>query len=119
MGGWGFGVKSRTGEMRGSDAMATAAHANLVGITGIARRLVMDGVLEEGAAREAMSAATEARKPLAQYLVDNRLVAPVQLVGWQLQQRLVEPAVVVARSVALGEHLVIGRAQLVLAEWRA
>ena len=59
--------------------MASVAHANLVGITGIARRLVMDGVLEEGAAREAMSAATQARKPLAQYLVDNRLVAPVQL----------------------------------------
>ncbi|TAK40062.1 MAG: type IV-A pilus assembly ATPase PilB [Lysobacteraceae bacterium] len=59
--------------------MATATHANLVGITGIARRLVMDGVLEEGAAREAMSGATQARQPLAQYLVDNRLVAPVQL----------------------------------------
>jgi type IV pilus assembly protein PilB len=59
--------------------MATAAHANLVGITGIARRLVMDGVLDEVAAREAMAGATEARRPLAQYLVDNRLVAPVQL----------------------------------------
>src|SRR5690606_20738913 len=59
--------------------MASVAHANLVGITGIARRLVLDGVLEEAAAREAMAAATEARKPLAQYLVDNRLVAPVQM----------------------------------------
>ncbi len=59
--------------------MASVAHANLVGITGIARRLVLDGVLEETAAREAMAAATEARKPLAQYLVDNRLVAPVQM----------------------------------------
>src|SRR5690606_16805169 len=58
---------------------ASVAHANLVGITGIARRLVLDGVLEETAAREAMAAATEARKPLAQYLVDNRLVAPVQM----------------------------------------
>ncbi len=59
--------------------MATAVHANLVGITGIARRLVMDGALAEDAAREAMAGATQARKPLAQYLVENRLVAPVQL----------------------------------------
>ena len=59
--------------------MATAAHANLVGITGIARRLVMDGVLAEDAAREAMTGATQARKPLALYLVENKLVAPVQL----------------------------------------
>ena len=54
-------------------------HANLVGITGIARRLVMDGALAEDAAREAMAAATQARKPLALYLVENKLVAPVQL----------------------------------------
>jgi type IV pilus assembly protein PilB len=59
--------------------LATAAHANLVGITGIARRLVMDGVLAEDAAREAMTGATQARKPLALYLVENKLVAPVQL----------------------------------------
>jgi type IV pilus assembly protein PilB len=59
--------------------LATAAHANLVGITGIARRLVMDGVLAEDAAREAMTGATQARKPLALYLVESKLVAPVQL----------------------------------------
>ena len=59
--------------------MSSAMHANLVGITGIARRLVMDGALAEEAAREAMAAATQARKPLALYLVENRLVAPVQL----------------------------------------
>jgi len=35
-----------------------AVAANLVGITGIARRLVMDGVLEEQPAREAMAGAT-------------------------------------------------------------
>ena len=40
--------------------MNTVATANLVGITGIARRLVMDGALEEGAAREAMAAASAA-----------------------------------------------------------
>jgi type IV pilus assembly protein PilB len=60
-------------------AMASAVHANLVGITGIARRLVMDGALAEDAARDAMGAATQARKPIAQYLVENKLIAPVQL----------------------------------------
>ena len=45
--------------------MATVATANLVGITGIARRLVMDGALDEAAAREAMAAATSERRPLA------------------------------------------------------
>ena len=34
-----------------------------VGITGMARRLVMDGALEESAAREAMAAASAERKP--------------------------------------------------------
>jgi type IV pilus assembly protein PilB len=53
--------------------------ANLVGITGIARRLVMDGVLEEQPAREAMAAATVERKPMALYLVEKRLVSPAQL----------------------------------------
>ncbi|MEO5565355.1 MAG: type IV-A pilus assembly ATPase PilB [Luteimonas sp.] len=55
------------------------AHANLVGITGIARRLVQDGALAEDAAREAMGAATQARQPMAQYLIANKLIAPVQL----------------------------------------
>ena len=55
--------------------MSTAATANLVGITGIARRLVMDGALDEAVARQAMAAATAERKPLTNYLLDNRLVA--------------------------------------------
>ncbi len=59
--------------------MSSALHANLVGITGIARRLVMDGALAEDAAREAMAGATEARKPIATYLIENKLVAPIQL----------------------------------------
>jgi len=53
--------------------------ANLVGITGIARRLVLDGVLDEQPAREAMAAATAERKPLATYLSDKRLVTMAQL----------------------------------------
>ena len=59
--------------------MNTVATANLVGITGIARRLVMDGALDEGAAREAMAAASAERKPIASYLAEKKLVAPPAL----------------------------------------
>ncbi|GAB3334773.1 type IV-A pilus assembly ATPase PilB [Marilutibacter aestuarii] len=68
--------------------MNTVSTANLVGITGIARRLVMDGALDEAAAREAMSAATAEKKPLATYLVEKRLVA--------------QPALAAANSVEFG-----------------
>jgi len=57
----------------------SAVTANLVGITGIARRLVLDGALEEQPAREAMAAASAERKPLSTYLIDKRLVTPAQL----------------------------------------
>ena len=59
--------------------MNTVATANLVGITGIARRLVLDGALEEQPAREAMAAATAERKPLATYLIEKKLVNQAQL----------------------------------------
>ena len=59
--------------------MNTASTANLVGITGIARRLVIDGALDESVAREAMSAATAEKKPLALYLSDKRLVSAVSM----------------------------------------
>ncbi|RNF84273.1 type IV-A pilus assembly ATPase PilB [Montanilutibacter psychrotolerans] len=59
--------------------MATVATANLVGITGIARRLVLDGALDEQSAREAMSGATNQKQPLATYLSDKRLVSTAQL----------------------------------------
>ena len=59
--------------------MATVATANLVGITGIARRLVLDGALDESAARDAMEAATRERRPLAGYLLEKKLIAPVDL----------------------------------------
>ena len=59
--------------------MSTVATANLVGITGIARRLVMDGVLEEQVARDAMAQATRERKPLSLYLIEKRLVSAPQL----------------------------------------
>src|SRR5690606_11334002 len=54
---------------------------NLVGITGIARRLVLDGSLEETTAREALDKATTARKPVAQYLREHKLVTPAQMAG--------------------------------------
>ena len=51
----------------------------MVGITGIARRLVQDGALEEGAARTAMVDATNAKVPLAQWISSKKLVNAPQL----------------------------------------
>ena len=59
--------------------MTTAASANLMGITGIARRLVLDGALDEGAARTAMERATAEKSPLASYIIDHHLVTPAAL----------------------------------------
>ena len=59
--------------------MSTATAANLMGITGIARRLVMDGALDEAVARKAMDAATAEKSPLAMYLVQHRLATPAAL----------------------------------------
>ena len=57
----------------------TSPTANLVGITGIARRLVQDGAMDETTARSAMANATEAKVPLAQWVAEKRLVAPAHL----------------------------------------
>ena len=59
--------------------MNVAHTSNLIGITGIARRLVLDGALDEAAARGALDAATRERKPIANYLRDQKLVTPSQL----------------------------------------
>ncbi|MFN4162221.1 MAG: ATPase, T2SS/T4P/T4SS family, partial [Stenotrophomonas sp.] len=59
--------------------MNTAATPNLMGITGIARRLVLDGSLDEATARRAMEAATAERTPLATYLAQHRLATPAAL----------------------------------------
>ncbi|RPE79510.1 type IV-A pilus assembly ATPase PilB [Vulcaniibacterium tengchongense] len=59
--------------------MSTAATANLVGITGIARRLVLDGALDDGAARQALAAAAAQKQPITAYLAEKRLVSPAQL----------------------------------------
>jgi type IV pilus assembly protein PilB len=51
-----------------------ASVANLVGITGILRRLVQDGALEESAAREAMVESTKSKTALNKYLTDKKLI---------------------------------------------
>ena len=55
--------------------MSAVPNANLMGITGIARRLVLDGALDEAAARKAMDGATAAKTPLATYLTEHRMVS--------------------------------------------
>ena len=59
--------------------MSAVPSPNLVGITGIARRLVQDGALDEAAARKAMADAQGAKAPIAQWLVDKKLVSAAQL----------------------------------------
>ncbi len=59
--------------------MNAANNLNLVGITGIARRLVQDGALEETAARTAMTQAAEAKVPLSQWLADKKLVSAASM----------------------------------------
>ncbi|MEN1971444.1 type IV-A pilus assembly ATPase PilB [Luteimonas sp. MJ204] len=59
--------------------MNAVASANLVGITGIARRLVLDGVLDEATAREALDKATTERKPVGLYLREAKLVTGAQM----------------------------------------
>ncbi|WP_454832053.1 type IV-A pilus assembly ATPase PilB [Pseudoxanthomonas wuyuanensis] len=58
---------------------AAVASPNLIGITGIARRLVIDGAMDETTARTAMANASEAKIPLAQWVTDKKLVGAAQL----------------------------------------
>ncbi|MBJ7576059.1 type IV-A pilus assembly ATPase PilB [Luteimonas sp. MC1828] len=59
--------------------MNAVTTANLVGITGIARRLVLDGALDEATARDALDKATAGRKQIALYLREQKLVTAAQL----------------------------------------
>lgn len=59
--------------------VAVVNTANLIGITGIARRLVMDGALDEASARAAMANATEAKIPLSQWIAEKKLATAPQL----------------------------------------
>ncbi len=57
--------------------------ANLVGITGIARRLVLDGALAEPDARKALDEASKQKRPVHQYLLEKRMVTSSQIAGAQ------------------------------------
>lgn len=59
--------------------MSASPTTNLVGITGIVRRLVLDSALDEPTAREALGKATAERKPIAAYLREARLVTSAQM----------------------------------------
>jgi len=59
--------------------MNAVVTANLVGITGIARRLVQDGALDEASARDAMAKAGAAKQPLPQWFAERKLVTAAQL----------------------------------------
>ncbi|WWW35178.1 type IV-A pilus assembly ATPase PilB [Stenotrophomonas rhizophila] len=59
--------------------MSVISTVNLVGITGIARRLVQDGALDEAAARDAMAKAGAAKQPLPQWFAEKKLVTAAQL----------------------------------------
>ena len=59
--------------------MSSIVTANLVGITGIARRLVLDGALDEAAARDAMEKASSAKVPLVTWIADKRLATTLQI----------------------------------------
>ncbi|MCG6118817.1 MAG: type IV-A pilus assembly ATPase PilB [Aquimonas sp.] len=63
--------------------MNAPATANLVGITGIARRLVQDGHLAEADARKALDATAKDKSPIASYLVKQGMVSAAQLAAAQ------------------------------------
>jgi len=55
------------------------ATTNLAGITGITRRLVLDGVLAEADARRALDEASKAKKQAHVYLLEQRMVTVAQV----------------------------------------
>ncbi len=61
--------------------MNANATANLVGITGIARRLVLDGVLGETDARKALEESGKLKRPVHQYLLEKKLVTAAHVAG--------------------------------------
>ncbi len=56
-----------------------ASVANLVGITGIARRLVQDGALDEAVARDAMAESAKTKTALTKYLTEKKLISHLDL----------------------------------------
>jgi type IV pilus assembly protein PilB len=52
-----------------------AVSANRINLSGLARRLVLDGLLDEAAASEHFQKALSKKKPFVSYLVENKLVS--------------------------------------------
>ena len=61
----------------------SVATSNLVGITGITRRMVLDGVLDEADARRALDEASAAKKQIHTYLLEQRLATQAQIAAAQ------------------------------------
>ncbi len=61
--------------------MNTAVAANVVGLPGIARRLVLDGVLTEAAARSAVEASNKQRQPLILMLTQQEGMTSAMVAG--------------------------------------
>lgn len=83
---------------------APLTNLNLLGITGIARRLVLDGALDEAAARDAQERAGRERKPIASWLRAHRLVSSTQLAAANAIEfgiPLFDPAMMEAEQSAL------------------
>jgi len=60
--------------------MATQINlASLAGLTGIVRRLVLEGALSDTDARKAVDEASRQKVPLSTYLIDNSLVSSAQV----------------------------------------
>jgi type IV pilus assembly protein PilB len=57
-----------------AQASPNPSTTNLVGITGLARRLVLDGALSETDARKALEESTREKKPVLTWLLDKRLI---------------------------------------------
>ncbi len=58
---------------------AAVTHAALVGITGLARRLVIDGHLPEPDARRALDDAAKDKKQIHRFLIEKKLVTSAQV----------------------------------------
>ena len=56
-----------------------AAPANKINLSGLARKLVLDGILEEEAAQEHFQAAIKKKTPFVAYLVENNLAPSNQI----------------------------------------
>ena len=98
--------------------MNAVPSANLAGITGIARRLVLDGALGEATAREALDKATTERKQISNYLREHKLVTAAQMAAAnsiEFGMPIFDPAVMDASMSAiklvkeelLGKHQVL------------